>query len=431
MSTVCVETVSATQQEPKEQQQEKVAFRLPDGKTELHIETTVTGPSVAYEVHHAGNIMSRWVTDGTTARVSPAMVNEDVAAYDNLLRFETANTNASSIAFGDAANENELTLLWTSVYALWLHPQWREKDQLAIVVNNKRLASYLRCTGLGMISPFSPEKSTTTEVPSNAILWIPRESFWQAAGAPESQSWLRSRPEISEFPGFNGTNGTFPSQLGFTRQGNVCSVHPVRPPKPAPGTLLYSRYIVELGEQLRIYHIDASNPVHFRSYANWQNSDRVNTGWNERGPDEHHRNYLESQLADPHTMSCVFEWDGELAGYTEIGFAMEDNASCFIGSNCNITVGEHDQNTHFLVGEEKFRGGKRYQAAYGSIKHLAFLRDPRTKQIIGEPRYDQANIHIQSRFIPLEKKKRFHLPHKTSMLISLQRDRFFQEGHFL
>lgn len=430
MSTICVEAISASQQEQKEQQQEKVAFRLPDGRTELHIEKTGPGPAVAYEIHHAEAILSRWAADGITARVSPAMVNEDVASYDSLLRFEILEKNSSSIAFAGVAGQEDLALLWVSVYALWLHPQWREKDQIPIVVSNERLASYLRCTGLGMISPFSPDISTTTAVSKNTVFWIPRESFWQAAGAPESQSWLRSRPETSEFSGFNVTNGSFPSQLGFTRQGNVCSVHPVRPPKPTPGTLLYSRYIVELGEQLRIYHIDANNPGHFRSYARWQNSDRVNTGWKERGPDEHHHKYLASQLADPHTMSCVFEWDGELAGYTEIGFAMEDNASCFIGSNCNITVGEHDQNTHFLVGEEKFRGGKRYQAAYGSIKHLAFLRDPRTKQIIGEPRYDQANIHIQARFIPLEKKKRFHLPHKTSMLISLQRDRFFQEGHF-
>ncbi|KAF4973034.1 hypothetical protein FSARC_567, partial [Fusarium sarcochroum] len=118
-------------------------------------------------------------------------------------------------------------------------------------------------------------------------------------------------------------------------------------------------------------------------------------------------------------------------GYMEIGFVKEDNVAAFIGAGCNIVVGEHDQNTHFLVGEEKFRGGKRYQAANTSMKHLAFLRDPRTRQIIGEPEYGKNNLKIQERFIPIEKKKRFHLPHKTSMLIALSRDRFFQEGHFV
>ncbi|KAK2612252.1 hypothetical protein QQS21_001678 [Conoideocrella luteorostrata] len=414
-----------------QQDQTKISFRLPNGKAELWIDAITLGKTVAYDVGQAKTALSRWTTAYETVRVSPAMVNDDVAEYDSLLHLDISKADASAVAFGCRAGQEDLALLWASVYALWLHPQLRENDLIAVVVNDERFGEYLRSTGLGVISPFSRNVSTTTVVPKDAIFWLHREAFWQGAGAPDSQSWIRSRPEVTQFPGFNGTIGSFPSQISFTRQGNVCTVHPVRPPKPAPGTLLYSRHIVDVGEQLRIYHIDASNPVHFEHYARWQNSDRVNAGWRERGPDEHHRKYLASQLADPHTMSCVFEWDGELAGYMEIGYVKEDNVACFIGSNCNIIVGEHDQNTHFLVGEEKFRGRKRYQAANGSMKHLAFLRDPRTKQIVGEPQHDQVSIKLQEKFLPIEKKKRFHLPHKTSMLIALQRDRFFQEGHFL
>ncbi|KAF5121155.1 Acyltransferase ato1 [Metarhizium anisopliae] len=413
------------------QEQPKISFILPDGTTALWIHAVTSGKSVAYHVGQADLVLARWATADTKVRVSPAMVNDDVTEYDTLLHFEILKTDASPVPLGDGAQHHDLALLWASVYALWLHPQLREKDLIAIVVNAQRLADYLRCTGLGVISPFSKTTSTTTAAPPDATFWLHREAFWQGAGAPDAQAWIRCRPEVTQFPGFNGTNGSFASQIGFTRQGNVCAVHPVRPPKAAPGTLLYSRYIVELGEQLRIYHIDASNPVHFEAYARWQNSDRVNAGWRERGPDEHHRKYLAAQLQDAHTMSCVFEWDGQLAGYMEIGFVMEDNVACFIGSNCNIVVGEHDQNAHFLVGEDKFRGGKRYQAANSSMKHLAFLRDPRTKQIVGEPQHDQVNLQIHQRFMPIEKKKRFHLPHKTSMLIALQRDRFFQEGHFV
>ncbi|KHN96182.1 Acyl-CoA N-acyltransferase [Metarhizium album ARSEF 1941] len=415
------------------QEQTKISFKLPDGKYELWIDATASGKSVAYEVGQANFPMplARWTTADTKVRVSPAMVNDNVSEYDSLLQFDIVNNDASLVSFGGKAGQEDPALLWAAVYALWLHPQLREKDLVAIAVNSQLLGEYLRCTGLGVISPFSQNGSTTTVVPKDAIFWVHREAFWQGAGAPDSQNWIRSRPEVTQFPGFNGTNGSFPSQIGFTRKGNVCTVHPVRPPKPAPGTLIYSRYIVDLGEHLRIYHIDASNPVHFEAYARWQNSDRVNAGWRERGPDDHHRRYLASQLEDPHTMSCVFEWDGQLAGYTEIGFVMEDNVTCFIGSNCNIVVGEHDQNVHFLVGEERFRGGKRYQAANCSIMHFAFLRDPRTKQIIREPQHDQPNVKILERFAPLEKKKRFHLPHKTSMLVALQRDRFFQAGHFL
>ena len=427
--------INSNEPEPASQQQHDrslTVFRLPDGKTEFWIDAVTKGKTVAFEVGQGGTTLSRWTTAADSkARVSPAMVNEDIAEYDSLLQFGIAQAGTPALdTLGAKAGQEALALLWASIYALWIHPRLREKDLIAIVVNNETLGEYLRCSGLGVISPFSPKASTTTAGLRDAIFWLHREAFWQGAGAPDQQTWVRWRPEITRFPGF-GTNVDFPSQPSFTRRGNVCTIHPVRPPKPAPGTLLYSRYIVELGEQLRIYHIDANNPVHFEHYARWQNSDRVNAGWRERGPDEHHRKYLATQLADPHTMSCVFEWDGQLAGYMEIGFVKEDNVTCFIGSNCNIIVGEHDQNTHFLVGEEKFRGGKRYQASNSSMKHFAFLRDSRTKQIIGEPEYGKINLKIQERFIPIEKKKRFHLPHKTSMLIALSRDRFFQEGHFV
>lgn len=433
-SSTCIPamgSISNTTDPAAQEGQTKVSFSLPDGKIQLWIDVVTSANDAVYDVGQARTTLSRWRVAERKVRVSPAMVNEDVTEYDSLLQFEIVKSDTSMPAFGGRAGQENLALLWTSVYALWLHPQFRTKDLIAIVVNDKQLGEYLRCTGLGVISPFSPSGSTTTSVPKDATFWLHREAFWQGAGAPDSQHWIRCRPEVTQFPGFNGTLGSFPSQLGFTRQGNVCTVHPVRPPKPAPGTLVYSRYIVEVGQQLGIYHIDASNRHHFESYARWQNSDRVNAGWRERGPDEHHRKYLASQLADPHTMSCIFTWDGELAGYMEIGYVKEDNVACFIGSNCNVIVGEHDQNTHFLVGEERFRGGKRFQAANSSMKHFAFLRDPRTKQIIGEPQYDQISLVLQERFIPMEKKKRFHLPHKTSMLIALQRDRFLQEGHFL
>ncbi|KAL1888445.1 hypothetical protein Sste5346_009562 [Sporothrix stenoceras] len=407
-----------------------VTYRLPDGKREFWISAGSTEQRPVFAVGQGTTTLARWTAQERQVCVSPAMVNENVAEYDNLFRFDVSAGGTSATNISGSPDTEDVGQLWAAVYGLWLHPQLRDKDLHAVVVNDARLASYLRTTGLGIISPYSPSFSTTTDVPADAIFWLHREAFWQGAGAPSTQTWVRSRPETTLLPGFAGS-GSFPSQLGFTRGGNVCTVHPVRPPKPLPGSLLYSRFIVELGEQLGIYHIDANNPVHFEHYARWQNSDRVNAGWRERGPDEHHRKYLAQQLADPHTMSCIYEWDGQLAGYMEIGYVMEDNVACFIGSNCNVVVGEFDQNTHFLVGEEKFRGGKRYQAANLSMKHYAFLRDSRTKQMIGEPQVGLSTLAIQERFIPMEKKKRFHLPHKTSMLIALQRDRFFQEGHFV
>ncbi|KAI3396008.1 hypothetical protein diail_579 [Diaporthe ilicicola] len=396
---------------------EKINFKLPDGKTELWL--TITGSE--HVLGSGDTTLARWASDYRQTRVSPAMVNDDRAEVAQVLRLKLNLDESNSAA---QPEDVIFQLVWASIYALWLHPEHRDDDIIAISVESARVGEYLRCTGLGIISPFCRSESD-----SDVIYWLQREAFWQGAGAPDNQHWLQSRPEAS-FPGFNSRLGVFPSQLGFTRKGNVCTVHAVRPPKPRPGTLVYSRFILDIGQQLQIHHIDASDPVHFEAYKRWQNSDRVNAGWQERGPDEKHRAYLASQLADQHSMSCVFSWDGELAGYCELGWVKEDNAACFFGAQCNVVVGEHDQNSHILVGEERFRGGQRYQAVATSIKHTCFLRDPRTKQVLAEPRYDLSHVKIQDKYLPQEKKKRFNLPHKTAMLFALQRERFFQEAHF-
>ncbi|KAK0617467.1 acyl-CoA N-acyltransferase [Immersiella caudata] len=407
----------------------RTCFRLPDGETEIWIAGSAKGISNEYTVGSGNTVLARWASDGVRTRLSPAMVNDELAEFGEVFSLGLASDAGPPWLSGAAdGSHRELGLAWAAVYALWLHPDRRDDEVIAVSTDSGRVGEYMRCTGLGAVSPFP---RVPPEPQAAVVYWLHRAAFWQGAGAPDSQHWLRARPEVTAFPGFNGTLGVFASQLGFTRRGNVCAVHPVRPPKPPPGAVVYSRFIVELGQQLRIRHIDAADPAHFATYARWQNSDRVHAAWRERGPDEHHAAYLARQLADPHTMACVFEWDGELAGYTELGWAREDNAACFFGAGCGVVVGEHDQNSHILVGEERFRGGKRYQAVATSIKHCCFLREPRTAQIIAEPQFDLSHVAIQSKYLPQERKKVVHLPHKTAVLFALQRDRFFQEAHFV
>ncbi|RGP79905.1 ferrichrome siderophore peptide synthetase [Fusarium longipes] len=355
---------------PKEawQTSKEISFRLPDGETNIWIANADNNGGDDYLVGSGNATLARWSKDGRETRTSPPMINDDRARFGPVLELEIFNADVDDprSPFASHGEHGDLALTWASVYALWLHPNHRDDDLMAISIDSQKIGEYIRSTGLGVVSPYA-----STATPRETIYWLSHDAFWQGAGAPDSQHWLQSRPEVTNFPGFNGTMGVFASQMGFTRKGNVCTVHPVRPPKPKPGTVIYSRYIVELGQQLQIRHIDASNPTHFEAYKSWQNSDRVNKAWKERGPDEHHRNYLANQLADPHTMSCVFEWDGQLAGYTEIGWVLEDNAACFFRAGCNITVGDHDQNSHIIVGEERFRGGKRYQAVATSIKHYS------------------------------------------------------------
>lgn len=407
----------------------KLSFKLPDAVTDVWIASSADAG--LYVVGSGDKAQARWATDGTQTRVSPAMVNDDRADVGLVLHLELLDSAFDSTSpFSSDTPNHELMQAWAAVYGLWLHPDHRDCDLIAISLPTAQLGEYMTCTALAVVSPFPPDTAAEGDQ-GQTIYWLLRDAFWQGAGAPDAQHWLRDRPEVTSFPGFNGTVGVFTSQLGFTRKGNVCTVHPVRPPKPKPNAVIYSRFVVELGQQFQILHIDASNPVHFETYKRWQNSDRVNLAWKERGTDEHHRAYLAGQLADPHTMSCVFTWDGELAGYTELGYAKEDNAACFSGSCCGITIGDYDQNSHIIQGEERFRGGLRYQAVATSIKHCCFLRDPRTEQVLAEPRHDLSHVKIQSKYLPQEKKKRFELPHKTAILFALRRSRFFQEGYFV
>ena len=147
-----------------------------------------------------------------------------------------------------------------------------------------------------------------------------RASFWQGAGASLARHWLRSpiaHPSLSPLC-------PFPFFESFTRGEHVLTTHPRRPPKPAPGSVLYARYICAVGQMLKFTHIHASNPQHFEAYQRWQNSDRVNVGWREKGPEEKHRAYLADRLADPHIMGFIVEWDGEFAGYGEMSWVKED-----------------------------------------------------------------------------------------------------------
>lgn len=208
----------------------------------------------------------------------------------------------------------------------------------ASLANRDHLYAFITQTGLGF---HAPDSKDTYEV------LLDRSSFWQGerrcsvapaaaqltpaagAGAPRSRSWLQAHvPSVSDFGPLAST--AFPHTISFTRSDDppVLTTHPLRPPKPAPGAVLYSRWVHSVKQHLTLTHIDASNPVHFEAYCRWQNSDRVNVGWREKGDEAHHRKYHAGRLADPHIMGFLVAWDGELAGYGEASFNKEDVSGC-------------------------------------------------------------------------------------------------------
>lgn len=371
----------------------KQTFTLPDSKTVI---SSTREESGAVKVDLPGGFQLVFTPRTETARVSPyGIVNEDRAVRQPIQAVSTSSNLESLTA----------TQLWIAIYALWIRNY--EEDVIPVSGLSEDLTLYLTHSGLGFI----PDHDSKTE---RHVLLI-RESFWQNAGAPLEFAFMRSPIPSVEHSIL--TPSIFPRHTSFTSGHNVATTHPLRPPKPAPGSQLYARWSFALDQLLTFTHINAEDPRHFEAYCRWQNSDRVNVGWKERGDDSHHRKYLTERLADKHIMGFMVEWDGELAGYGEIAWVKEDHLNTFVGG-----LGDWDQGTHLLIGEEKFRGRQRcvstsfppfaythtdtwcsqVTAIMTSMKHLAFLRDPRTQIVVGEPRADLPIIPRLIAYLPQE-----------------------------
>ncbi|KZV70246.1 hypothetical protein PENSPDRAFT_631875 [Peniophora sp. CONT] len=372
-------------------------FRLPD-ETPISAALKDDG-SIAVTLRGGEKPVATFVALERKLRVSlHGIVNEDRAEQLPVLELRPE------------AGELDTADVWASIYALWL--QRAETDYLPLsLAAAPNALPYLIQTGLAYVPP------NDTAYGGTDVLLL-RASFWQGAGASPQLSWLRSPVPATPLP-------TFPSVPVFTRGTNVLALHPLRPPKPAPGTKMYSRFIAAVNQTLTFTHINAADPRHFETYCRWQNSDRVNVGWRERGDDEHHRQYLAERLQDRHIMGFMVEWDGELAGYGEMSWVKEDHMSTFVGG-----LGDFDQGTHLLVGEERFRGHTRFAAIMTSMKHMCFLRDPRTDVVVGEPRADLPIIPKLVKALPQEVNRTFDLPHKRAVYFVLRRQRFFEEGLF-
>ena len=369
---------------------EEQRFTLPDSKTAVSSSKKASG---AVHVSLPSEIEIIFTIRKETARVSPyGIVNDDRAVHEPIL------------AISVSPPETTITpaQLWIAIYALWIRNY--EEDVLPVSGLSEDLILYLTHSGLGFVPDLDAGKEPH--------VLLMRETFWQNAGVPQEYAFMRT--PIPSTAHSILTPSMFPRFTSFTRGQNVCTTHPLRPPKPAPGSQLYARWIFALDSLLTFTHINAEDPRHFEAYCRWQNSDRVNVGWRERGDEEHHRKYLRERLADKHIMGFIVEWDGEPAGYGEIAWVKEDHLNTFVGG-----LGDWDQGTHLLIGEEKFRGRQRCKfpfhellefplmvltvtAIMTSMKHLAFLRDPRTQVVVGEPRADLPIIPRLIAYLPQE-----------------------------
>lgn len=218
--------------------------------------------------------------------------------------------------------------IWNLTYSIvTLYPELEDFRLELTGNNNAALTEVLLATGLAnpRPNPTRPEHSTLSTKNVSQV-WISRSAFWQGAASP-----FGTRPAWVAHPNLFGhlskvltSSPAFPCQytVTFSLEGRpVHAQHPIRPPKPAHGAVIYSRYIPHLDEFFSMVHLDWRDEEHLRLFHEWQNDPRVSAGWNETGTLEQHREYLRKIDEDPHQMAILAKFNDTYFAYFEIYWA--------------------------------------------------------------------------------------------------------------
>ena len=261
--------------------------------------------------------------------------------------------------------------------------------------------------------PFADKTFRTDE------LLLSRAAFWQGAASPFGQraAWVAD-PSVNVPANRGVVEYTFSTAFPETR---IYKRHPVRAAKPAPNSIMYSRWIRALNQHLTMVALDWRNPAHLHAFHTWQNDPRVAKGWMQTGPVEEHRQYLEDCEKDPHTVTVMGAFDGELFGYFEIYWASEDHFGA------HFETQDFDRGRHVLSGNPNMRGPHRTRPWFSGLVHYSFLDDVRTQRVVGEPK-DGGNPAI----IQMDKDLGFwyagtaDFAHKRSVIALVSRENYFK-----
>ncbi|KAJ5767064.1 uncharacterized protein N7511_004680 [Penicillium nucicola] len=318
--------------------------------------------------------------------------------------------------------------IWNIIYAIeTLHSEFEIFRAVLSGEGSELLSCELRSVGLAIAHP-GPSAPPGKPIPvsTNHIgqLVFSRSNFWQGAGSPfgTRPAWVSDpgvysfmRKPLNEYP-------TRPRQYTVTTgfpERRVHAHHPVRSPKPAPGSRIYSRYIPHLNEFFSVFALDYRNDEHLRLFNTWQNDPRVAQGWNETGTLDQHRQYLKTIQEDPHQIAVLAKFNDTFFSYHELYWTKEDHLGAY------YQAGDWDRGRHSLVGNERFRGAHRTMVWWSSLMHYIFLDEPRTDFVTGEPKYSNLAPLTYDHATGMNLDKLVDLPHKRSALILGSREKFF------
>lgn len=228
-----------------------------------------------------------------------------------------------------------LAQAWLVVYVLFSFRPAMEAFRLALKGKNAAvLGQQLKDVLLAIDHPLKAKETRKPSTNTDESLAVAlRSTFWQGAGSPfgprpvwcpsESPSSLPASSPLGSYP-LTPFHNTFTiSSAGDPQDPDRYqqSWHPIRPAKPAPGAVIYSRWIPHLKETFSMVSLDYTDAEHLRLFHEWQNDPRVSQGWNETGTLDQHREYLRNIHEDPHQVAVLAKWDDTYFAYFEIYWA--------------------------------------------------------------------------------------------------------------
>ncbi|KAI1454932.1 acyl-CoA N-acyltransferase [Annulohypoxylon moriforme] len=321
---------------------------------------------------------------------------------------------SSTITWDASAAPPSLAQAWLVVYVLFTIRPAMEGLRLTLVGPGKEaLGAQLKAVLLAIDHPTAA--GLTDE------LLVLRSTFWQGAGSPFGSRPVWVPESTNPLPKPLSSYPLTPLEHAMTSEASGAPAwHPRRPAKPRPGSVVYSRWIPHLKETFSMVALDWENAEHLELFHNWQNDPRVSQGWNETGSLEQHREYLRKAHVDPHQITLLAAFDDTFFAYFEVYWAKEDRLGAY------YSAGDFDRGRHSLVGDVRFRGPHRVTAWWSSLMHYLFLDDPRTMQVVGEPKYINSSVLMYDFMHGFGLDKFVDLPHKRSAFVTCSRERFFQ-----